>query len=929
MEYEIDLWYVYDELDVRDNYIRPDQLPGKNPFLNKLDQFDDLARNEGLRNFVTAFVTSQHPEPSLAKWDRDSFFAFLTKLLTVFGLKSSWSDSLQKICERRDDYGGIDFPQLESETKAVTVDLIVKALLHCINLLVMEKERNEISFIRRNKHNNREDEELQKYQTFKSAFNLMDSEIYTASHNYYTKWDVKESKKKNKIQDIDKDMKRILKTFRIFDRHNDIKNKKWTYLDTWTDKFTLVKMPEEISASGAKNWRCPVPGGKKTEYKQVFYNKNVNSRSADDEYINLNGQEGYRLPIDTRCVFVGTKRPKVKKGEERTAEAEFPRDMSAIKFVFKPPVWLEDGWRVKLGVDHAQQRLGNSKGTFWKCYTDKPPKFSGDRDILVKMEIFASESAKIKMAAENKIMLLDQNPWGAENLGSKPNIPASIKWYSQLPQGGKLEEGESLLPMVINPINLETQYRKHVLRREHMSEQYTYFWRMKTKLDDWKSGHAGLFKQLEQNSKFSPKRIEKEESKLQRFRDVEMLHGNARVHDLTSLMRKVFYSVMAFQGLVLREFITTDKNWIAATFFCPEVNLKKIAATMGMNKELDLGVSDLLSLEPIDKANRPYRMHPLLYDSASWEKNYPEPLGSYNKLAAPILELLGEWQYIKGYQKNKIDEEEDEPMDLESEIKDCRSCAERQRGLVIDEGKLKEKRLHRKICQVEKNANVGPFYYGVSMHIMTKMNLDQPRPLGEDTRILGLIKKFVTSNYSSENVLWEQEPFPLNVYSELDLGVTEGDREGWEEFKSNPAPAPAEKLDQIAIQIAKMINEKITRLYRGLCSDEAERFSIIDWMRFNDFPSKGGVDHIDFNCIDHHDYGVKDTLYKHSLHGRPTSQCITHNLDTKTGGNSLWRKENAAREKVQKQVFEDELSEFSSQLRKLKISVDQYDKQEK
>jgi hypothetical protein len=229
-----------------------------------------------------------------------------------------------------------------------------------------------------------------------------------------------------------------------------------------------------------------------------------------------------------------------------------------------------------------------------------------------------------------------------------------------MPKAGKLADGESLLPMVINPINLETQYRKHVLRREHMSEQYTYFWRMKTKLEDWNHTHAELSAQFAQNSKFSPKKIEREESRLQRFRDVEIAMSNARVHDLTSLMRKVLYSVMAFQGMVLREFITSDKNWIAATFFCPEVNLKKIAATMGMNKELDLGASDLLSLEPIDKSNRPYRMHPWLYDSAEWKKKYPNPSGSWGTLAVPILELLGEWQYITDYAKLRPTDEEDE-----------------------------------------------------------------------------------------------------------------------------------------------------------------------------------------------------------------------------------------------------------------------------
>jgi hypothetical protein len=423
MEYEIDLWYVYDELDVRDNYIRPDQLPGKNPFLNKLDQFDDLSRNDQLRNYVTAYVKLQHPVIGSAQWDKDSFFKFFLKLLVVFGLESEWGKDLQKTFEPEEkkpkhedmttvpaDGPWIDFPQLDSEKKSVTLDLIVKALLHCIHLLVITKERGIIMQTKRGVLSTTEGEnsEQKKYETFKKAFNLMDSEIYSASHNYYTKRDVKEDKK---AQTGDKCRKTILNIMKSFERHNHIMNKKWTYLDTWTDKYTLVKMPQELSVISKAGWRCPVPGRSEKKYKQIFFNKNVNSRSADDKYLDLNGQEGYRLPIDTRCVFVGTKRPKSRKGDENMPNTQFPRDMSAIKFVFKPPVWLEDGWRVKLDVEHAKSAFDQKEKSFWNCFGKAAKGSSIDHEILIKMEIFASASAKIKMERENKMMLLDQNPW--------------------------------------------------------------------------------------------------------------------------------------------------------------------------------------------------------------------------------------------------------------------------------------------------------------------------------------------------------------------------------------------------------------------------------------------------------------------------------------------------------------------------------------
>jgi hypothetical protein len=86
----------------------------------------------------------------------------------------------------------------------------------------------------------------------------------------------------------------------------------------------------------------------------------------------------------------------------------------------------------------------------------------------------------------------------------------------------------------------------------------------------------------------------------------------------------------------------------------------------------------------------------------------------------------------------------------------------------------------------------------------------------------------------------------------------------------NDAPSQSEKTDLIVTLIAKMINKRISLLYRGvLC--ESERFAIVDWMYINNFPSKEGVDHIDFSRILDHDYGVVDTLYKHSLDGRSSS----------------------------------------------------------
>lgn len=56
--------------------------------------------------------------------------------------------------------------------------------------------------------------------------------------------------------------------------------------------------------------------------------------------------------------------------------------------------------------------------------------------------------------------------------------------------------------------------------------------------------------------------------------------------------------------------------------YCPEENLKKIAQKIQLNKQLDITLTDLMSLEPIDTRYRPYRTNEALWNSEKWNAMY-------------------------------------------------------------------------------------------------------------------------------------------------------------------------------------------------------------------------------------------------------------------------------------------------------------------
>lgn len=122
-----------------------------------------------------------------------------------------------------------------------------------------------------------------------------------------------------------------------------------------------------------------------------------------------------------------------------------------------------------------------------------------------------------------------------------------------------------------------------------------------------------------------------------------------KVKDFLTLIRKVTCVVLANQGLVLREIFVNDGREIAIIVSCPELNLQKVAPSIGLTKVVEFGVADLMSLEPVDGSYRPLRLNAALYDKALWKSLYLlDPLQSDSEkaeieaLRTEILHLLAE-----------------------------------------------------------------------------------------------------------------------------------------------------------------------------------------------------------------------------------------------------------------------------------------------
>ena len=119
-----------------------------------------------------------------------------------------------------------------------------------------------------------------------------------------------------------------------------------------------------------------------------------------------------------------------------------------------------------------------------------------------------------------------------------------------------------------------------------------------------------------------------------------------RTKDFQTLIRKCVLTALGNQGFIAREVFVEKGEWIAVVLTMSEESLRVFAHEMGLHKPVDLGLTDLASLEPVDEKNRPLRLNAILRNENAWKAMYHGTFMSkskkerINKLRTDINELL-------------------------------------------------------------------------------------------------------------------------------------------------------------------------------------------------------------------------------------------------------------------------------------------------
>lgn len=92
--------------------------------------------------------------------------------------------------------------------------------------------------------------------------------------------------------------------------------------------------------------------------------------------------------------------------------------------------------------------------------------------------------------------------------------------------------------------------------------------------------------------------------------------------DFLTLIRKCIFAVLANQGFVLRSFFFPEGDKIAVVANLIPNNFHAIAKEIGIKKEVNFAMVDLMSMEPVDSELRPLRLHSILMDEQAWELQY-------------------------------------------------------------------------------------------------------------------------------------------------------------------------------------------------------------------------------------------------------------------------------------------------------------------
>lgn len=110
-----------------------------------------------------------------------------------------------------------------------------------------------------------------------------------------------------------------------------------------------------------------------------------------------------------------------------------------------------------------------------------------------------------------------------------------------------------------------------------------------------------------------------------------------------NMLRRSVCAALSNQGFIMRQILVEDGHKIAVIITMPEQNVKKEAERIKMNKEVEFGIADLLSLEPLDRKGRPLRLNAYLHNEYLWNNEYSGIKGkgsSSRELRHQIQDLL-------------------------------------------------------------------------------------------------------------------------------------------------------------------------------------------------------------------------------------------------------------------------------------------------
>lgn len=465
------------------------------------------------------------------------------------------------------------------------------------------------------------------------------------------------------------------------------------------------------------------------------------------------------LSPDDKCKYNSTLGQPLKYGNNPCLTRE-------VQILYKAPNWIKDGSKVVLEVSAENKgSIANDNENYHACckacdccncccglnpLAKKLNVKSGHRvfhDLQVKYYLYEPHDQlnlkKDDHDAENQHHTkANKNMCEEEILLEKISSIKKIKHSRYIKETLPVDvEKHIFRNLVINPTNLENQHLKYKKRLafEETKLKTIFKYINKFEHDEQDKEKLQTKDELKDKVQTTLQNLNIDKDKITfNFKKIAYYNENARTHDFMTLIRKVFNVVNSMSGLVVRQFITLNHYHIVSVIYCPTENLKAIAQTMGLNKQLEVGKTDILSLEPVDKIGRPYRLNNLLYDKEKWDKIYIkrgdlDENRRWERAAVPILRLLG--TYGKKLEATNDDQDiaeggedsddDDIPFfDFEKEFKECYECNQILKKLDDESEKTYKKflRQHKRICSPKIQKNKKDYYWGISIYFRHTKN---------------------------------------------------------------------------------------------------------------------------------------------------------------------------------------------------------------